>query len=137
MKFGEMRFELVNCRCYEQKTISNRSHRRAGELLKLVLPLAKRRGRERTVDFCEMINPSLYLLRAGCSWRMLPHDFPAWETVYGYFRQWRDTMLFEKINDILRVAVRESEEREDPPSSAIIDSQSIKTTEQVVIVVTT
>lgn len=100
------------------------------ELLKLILPPAKRRGRKRKVDFREVINAILYLLRAGCSWRMLPHDFPAWETVYGYFWQWRDTMLFEKINDILRVAVRESEGREDSPSAAIIDSQSVKTTEQ-------
>lgn len=100
------------------------------ELLKLMLPPAKRRGRKRKVDLREVINAILYLLRAGCSWRMLPHDFPAWETVYGYFWQWRDTMLFEKINDILRVAVRESEGREDSPSVAIIDSQSVKTTEQ-------
>ena len=61
---------------------------------------------------------------------MLPHDFPAWQTVNGYFNAWRDTMLFEKINDILRMAVRESEGREDSPSAAIIDSQSVKTTEQ-------
>ncbi|HEX8999921.1 MAG TPA: IS5 family transposase [Blastocatellia bacterium] len=100
------------------------------ELLKLMLPPARRRGRKRKVDFREVINAILYLLRAGCSWRMLPHDFPAWETVYGYFLAMRDTMLFEKMNDILRVAVRESEGREDSPSAAIIDSQSVKTTEQ-------
>jgi len=99
-------------------------------LLKLMLPPTKRRGRKRKVDLREIINAILYLLRSGCSWRMLPHDFPAWQTVNGYFNDWRDTMLFEKINDILRMAVRESDGREDSPSAAIIDSQSVKTTEQ-------
>lgn len=100
------------------------------KLLKPMLPPTKRRGRKRKVDLREIINAILYLLRAGCSWRMLPHDFPAWQTVNGYVNDWRETMLFEKINDILRMAVRESEGREDSPSAAIIDSQSVKTTEQ-------
>lgn len=99
-------------------------------LLEPMLPPARRRGRKRTVDFREVINAMLYLLRTGCSWRMLPHDFPAWQTVNGYFNDWRDTMLFEKINDILNLAVREADGREDCPSAAIIDSQSVKTTEQ-------
>lgn len=103
------------------------------KLLELILTSSqclKRRGRKRTVDLREVVNAILYLLRTGCAWRMLPHDFPAWQTVYGYFRQWRETMVFEKINDILRIAVREAEGREDQPSAAIIDSQSVKTTEQ-------
>lgn len=101
------------------------------KLLELILsPSNKRRGRKRKVDLREVVNAILYVLRTGCAWRMLPHDFPAWQTVYGYFRQWRDTMVFEKVNDVLRIAVREAAGREDEPSAAIIDSQSVKTTEQ-------
>ena len=61
---------------------------------------------------------------------MLPHDFPAWQTVYGYFDRWRDSELFTHINATLREQVRSAEGRHATPSAAIIDSQSVKTTEQ-------
>ena len=85
------------------------------------------RGRRRQVELREVVNAILYVLRTGCAWRLLPHDFPAWQTVYGYFRRWRDSGVWEQLNDALRDAVRTEAERETEPSAAIIDSQSVKT----------
>jgi putative transposase len=96
-------------------------------LLVMVLNFSQR-GRPRQVDLREVINAILYLLRTGCAWRLLPHDFPAWQTVYGYFRRWRDSGLWEHLNDALRETVREEAGRAAEPSAAVLDSQSVKTT---------
>lgn len=98
------------------------------QLLEPLVPLAKRGGRSRSVDIREVINAIFYILRSGCAWRMLPHDFPAWQTVYGYFRAWTKAGVWEGMNDALREAVRQEVNRESEPSAAIIDSQSVKTT---------
>ena len=95
-----------------------------------VFPPAKPGGRPRTVDLREVINGILYVLRSGCSWRMLPHDLPPWETAYKYFRQWSKDGTWEHIHGVLRTKVRAAEGREPSPSAAIIDSQSVKTTEK-------
>lgn len=95
-------------------------------LLRAVLKQSNR-GRPRQVELRERVNAIFYVLRTGCAWRLLPHDFPAWQTVYGYFRRWRDSSLWEQLNDALREAVRNEAERETEPSAAIIDSQSVKT----------
>jgi len=58
-------------------------------ILESLIPPAKRGGRIRRVDMREIVNAIFYVLRSGCAWRMLPHDFPPWQTVYGYFRTWR------------------------------------------------
>jgi putative transposase len=76
----------------------------------------------------EILNAIFYVLRSGCAWRMLPHDFPAWQTVYGYFRTWRKEGLWEQMNAARRESVRVQAGREAEPSAAIIDSQSVKTT---------
>jgi len=76
----------------------------------------------------EVMNAIFYVLRSGCSWRLLPHDLPPWQTVYGYFNNWRKMGAWEAIHDALRDAVREAEGRDAAPSAAIIDSQSVKTT---------
>lgn len=94
------------------------------------LPGAKPGGRPRTVDLREVINGTLYVLRSGCSWRMMPHDLPPWETVYKYFRRWSRDGTWEGIHETLRPQVREAEGRDPTPSAAIIDSQSVKTTEK-------
>ena len=77
----------------------------------------------------EVLNAIFYHLRSGCAWRMLPHDLPPWQTVYGCFRDWRNAGVWEAINDALREAVRQEAGHEIEPSAAIIDSQSVKTTE--------
>ncbi len=95
-----------------------------------MIPPAKTGGRRRTQDMREILNAIFYLLRSGCSWRMLPHDFPPWQTVYDYFSQWQREGSWQRINDTLRREVREQAGREAEPSAAIIDSQSVKTTEK-------
>src|SRR5512137_1470728 len=97
-------------------------------ILEPLLPVTSGRGRGRRVELREIINAILYLLRTGCAWRMLPHDLPPWQTVYGYFNRWRKAGLWEQMNDALREAVRLQAAREAEPSAAIIDSQSVKTT---------
>lgn len=78
----------------------------------------------------EIVNAIRYALRTGCGWEYLPHDFPPWPTVYDYFRQWSKSGLWEQINQALREKVRRKAGRENSPSAAIIDSQSVKTTEK-------
>ena len=95
-----------------------------------LLPGAKPGGRPRTVEVREVINGVLYVLRSGCSWRMMPHDLPPWETVYKYFRNWSIDGTWERIHETLRPQVREVEGRNPTPSGAIVDSQSVKTTEK-------
>ncbi len=95
-------------------------------LLNVILPQNKR-GRPREVELREIVNAIFYVLRTGCAWRLLPHDFPAWQTVYGYFRRWRDSGAWEQLNDALRETVRLEAGREAAPTAAIIDSQSVKT----------
>ena len=85
-------------------------------------------GRPRTYPLRDVVSACLYLARGGCTWRMLPHDFPPWKTVSYYFYTWRDAGVWEGIHGVLRVSVRRLEGREDTPSGAIIDSQSVKTT---------
>lgn len=90
---------------------------------------AGRPGRPRTYPRREIVNAVLYLSRAGCSWRMLPHDFPPWKTVSYYFYTWRDKGVREKVHAALRQEIRVCADRDPTPSACIIDSQSVKTTE--------
>lgn len=107
------------------------------EQLKFLLPQPKKRGRPRSIDYRPIVNAIFYLLRAGCSWRMLPHDFPPWATVHSYYRRWRRRGVFTRWNRTLREKVREKQNRNKQPSVAIIDSQSVKTTEKGGLVATT
>ena len=75
----------------------------------------------------EIVNAILYVLRSGCPWRLLPHEFPAWGTVYHYFRRWQRDGVWDHVLKTLRMEVRKKQGRNDEPSAAIIDSQSIKT----------
>ena len=99
------------------------------KLLKSMLPPPATRGRKRQVDMREVCNAIFYLLHTGCQWRNLPHEFPAWQTVYGYFRRFKQTGLLAQINDRLRQRLRQHLKRKRSPSAAIIDSQTVKTTE--------
>lgn len=99
------------------------------ELAERELPPAPGGGRERTVDLREIVDAILYRLRTGCSWELLPHDFPPKSTVYEYYARWRDDGTWERLHNALRTAVRKQDGREATASAGIIDSQSAKTTE--------
>ena len=95
------------------------------KLLKPMLPPPASRGRKREVDLREVIYAIFYLVHTGCQWRNLPHEFPAWQTVYGYFRRFKKSGLLEQINQRLRERLRQAEGRKRKPSAAIIDSQRV------------
>jgi len=92
------------------------------------LPAPKATGRPKTHSAREILNAIFYVVRGGCAWRLLPHDFPPWKTVYHYFRAWRLSGLWEKMHSALRERVRVRLKRNPQPSAAIVDSQSVKTT---------
>jgi len=77
----------------------------------------------------EIVNGIFYVLRTGCPWRLIPSDLPPWSTLWRWFRLWRDESLFARISHGLVVADRERRGREACPSAAVVDSQSVKTTE--------
>jgi putative transposase len=99
-------------------------------LLQHSIPPALPGGRDREVDMREVINGILYLSRTGCSWRSLPHDLPPWGTVHYYYRRFRLDGSWTKIHDKLREKVRVAEGKKPTPTAAVIDSQSVKTTEK-------
>ena len=81
-------------------------------------------------DRRKVMNAIFYIVRAGCSWRMLPKEYPKWQTVYGHFRNWQREGIIQKIHDMLRERVRKRSHRKETPTGAILDSQTIKTTEK-------
>jgi putative transposase len=99
------------------------------EVIKPLLPDAKHGGRPRTVDLREVVNTLFYQDRTGVQWDYLPHDLLPKSTVWDYFKAWGEDGTWQKIVDALRGAVRKAEGREETPSAACIDSQSVKTTE--------
>ncbi len=100
------------------------------KLIEPQLPPPKTAGRPIEYDRREVLNGILYVVRTGCSWRSMPHDLPPWRTVYYYFMTWRQQGLWQQLNDRLREQVRRQAGRHSQPSAAIIDSQSVKTTER-------
>jgi transposase len=98
-------------------------------LIEPLMPAPKRRGRPRAWPLREIVNAIFYVLRGGIAWRLLPREFPPRTTVYRWFALWRDTGVFETLNHLLVMADRERVGREASPSAAVIDSQSVKTTE--------
>jgi putative transposase len=86
-------------------------------------------GAPRRVDLRAVLDAILYQVRTGCQWRYLPADFPNWVTVYYHFRRWGDTGTWERSTTAVRRDVRHTAGRDPDPSAAIIDSQTVKTTE--------
>jgi putative transposase len=99
------------------------------ERLTSFFPPASGRGRPRKWTLWQILNAILYITRTGGQWRMLPRDFPPWQTVYGYFWRWTQSGLWARVNTVLVKTARQHAGRHPQPSAAIIDSQSVKTSE--------
>jgi putative transposase len=99
------------------------------QLLQHCFPKPGKTGRPREHSYRELLNAMFYLVRTSCQWRNLPKDFAPWGTVYHYFRKWKKRGLWETIHARLRQQVRVAEDRESQPSAAIVDSQSVKSSE--------
>jgi putative transposase len=100
------------------------------QILAPLLPPERPGGRPRKYPMREVINGIQYVLRGGCTWRLMPHDLPHWQTVYQTFRAWRQDGTWLRIHDQLRDEVRTRMGRSPQPSAAIIDAQTVKTTEK-------
>ena len=94
------------------------------------IPAPKKGGRPAKYDRREIVNALLYVARTGCQWRAMPHDLPPWRITYWYFMQWKKDGTFDRLNDLLRGDLRQAHGRQRQPSAAIIDSQSVRTTEK-------
>jgi len=99
-------------------------------VLEPLIPAAKVGGRPRKYPMREIVNALFYLVRTGCSWRLLPQDFPPYRVVFHYFSQWRKDGTWQQIHQHLHGEVRLQAGHAQEPSAAIIDSQSVKTTEK-------
>jgi putative transposase len=99
------------------------------DLIRDLLPAAKQGGRPRTVDLREVVNTLLYQDRTGCPWDYLPHDLAAKSTAWDYFVAWQKDGTWQKILDALRAMIRKKAGREETPSAACIDTQTVKSTE--------
>lgn len=95
--------------------------------IETLIPKAQRRGRPLEHTRRSIVNAILYVVRAGCAWRLLPKTFAPWQTVYGYYRSWAKKGLWQTIHDRLREAVRRQAGKKPSPTAAIMDSQSVKT----------
>jgi putative transposase len=97
------------------------------EILAPFIPEVSEEATVPTISRREIVNGILYVLRSGCPWRLMPHDLPAWGTVYYYFRIWRKAGIWDQALEALRHQMRQAQGRDEEPSAAVIDSQSIKT----------
>jgi putative transposase len=97
--------------------------------LRPLLPGPKKMGRPRKWHLRDMVDAVFYVQKTGCQWRMLPHDFPPWTTVYTCFDTWKNDGTWKRVHDFLRRKVRRLDERKGQPSAAVLDSQSVKSSE--------
>jgi putative transposase len=101
------------------------------EQWRLVAPVLREAlGRSGRIHRRELLNAIFYVLKTGCQWRYLPQSYPHWTAVYSCFRRWSRNGVWDKVVESLRTEVRYSQGRTLPPSAAIIDTQSVKTTEK-------
>lgn len=97
------------------------------DLIQPLLPPAKPGGRPRSTSLWAVLNAIFYVVTQGCKWRDIPGDFPAWQTVYTYFRNWRKDGTWKAIHERLRGWTRAAVGRAESPSEVILDSQSVPT----------
>lgn len=95
-------------------------------LVEPLLPPPSTDGRPEKHERREIVDAIFYVLRTGCAWRLLPHDFPPWQTVYWYFKRWRDDGTVDRVHDALRDRLRDSEGRDPMASAGIVDAQSVQ-----------
>jgi transposase len=100
------------------------------DLLQPLVPAVKEGGRPAVYSRRAIVNAILYVKRSGCAWRLLPHDFPPWQSVYGYFNRWCKAGVWEAIRRALYEQLRIQLKRQTQASAAMADSQSVKTTEK-------
>jgi putative transposase len=98
------------------------------EYIELHLPIARAAGRPRIHPLREILDATFYIVRSGCAWRLLPHEFPPWKTVHHCFRTWRLDGTWDRLHAVLRHRLRVHLKRDPQPSAGIVDSQSVKTT---------
>jgi len=102
---------------------------RQWDCIKELIPPPKPGGRPRSLEMRQVINAMLYLVVSGVQWRLLPHEYPNWKSVYHYFRQWQKEGTWQRIHDTLRAQVRQQAGRHKHPTAGCLDSQSVKTTQ--------
>lgn len=98
------------------------------DIIQPLIPPVKFGGRPRELDIRQVVNAILYLVVGGIQWRMLPKEYPKWQSVYYYFRCWRDDGTWQRIHDTLRADVRRQAGRHKHPTAGCLDSQSVKCT---------
>ena len=99
------------------------------DLLRPHIPTKIGKGRNQEVDLREIVNAILYLLRTGCQWHNLPHDFPPYSTVFYHYNKWKKKGIWKEMLSSLHQQVRLADNRKETPSAACADSQTVKTTE--------
>lgn len=97
------------------------------DIIQPMIPPAKSGGRPRSLDMRQVINAILYIVVGGIQWRMLPKEYPKWQSVYYYFKTWREDGTWQRIHDTLRAEVRRKKGRHKHPTAGSLDSQSVKT----------
>jgi putative transposase len=98
------------------------------DIIQEFIPPAKSGGRPRSLDMRMVVNAILYVVVGGIQWRMLPREYPKWQSVYGYFRDWKHVGIWRRIHDTLRAKLRQRSGRHKHPTAGCLDSQSVKTT---------
>jgi transposase len=126
-----MAWTEITRRQYQREGLRYASDTTASEwaLIEPHLPAPADCGRPRETNMRDVVNAIFYIAQSGCQWRLLPKDFPPYSTVQRYFYAWRDNGVWQTINHVLLMDVREAAGRNASPSAGVIDSQSVKTTE--------